>query len=74
LTKQDLATELKKMYTNAPKGDGTTMIRLFGIKYAEELKECDASMTEIATLSKIAASYHAEISKGIRLAKYVEVK
>jgi len=50
MTKQDLATELKKMYVDAPKGDSTTMIRLFGI------------------------NYHAEISKGIRLAKYVKMK
>ena len=74
MTKQDLSTELKSMYENAQKGDGTTMIRLFGIKYAEELKECGVSMTEIATLSGVGASYHAEISKGIRLAKYVKLK
>ena len=49
MTKQNLATELKKMYENALKRDSTTMIRLFGIKYAE-------------------------ISKGIRLARYVKIK
>ncbi|MDD3463375.1 MAG: hypothetical protein PHW07_07025 [Sulfurospirillaceae bacterium] len=74
MTKQDLATELKKMYTSASQGDKTTMIRLFGIKYAQQLKECEASMTEIAELSEVGASYHAEISKGIRLAKYVKLK
>ena len=74
MTKQNLSIELKKMYTNALQGDKTTMIRLFGIKYAQELQECEASMTEIAELSGIAASYHAEISKGIRLAKYVTLK
>jgi len=74
MTKQDLSIELRNMYENAQKGDGTTMIRLFGIKYANELKECAASMTEIATLSEVGASYHAEISKGIRLAKYVQLK
>jgi len=35
MTKQ----ELDSMYSNALKGDSTTMIRLFGIKYAEELKK-----------------------------------
>jgi hypothetical protein len=74
MTKQDLATELKKMYENALKGDSTTMIRLFGIKYSEELKSCTCSMSEIAELAKIGISYHAEISKGIRVARYVKIK
>ena len=74
MTKQDLAIELKKMYNNAPKGDRTTMIRLFGIKYAKEIKECDASVIAIVTFAEIGSSYHAEISKGIRLAKYVDVR
>jgi len=74
MTKQDLATELKKMYENAPQGDSTTMIRLFGIKYSEELKSCTCSMSEIAELAEIGINYHAEISKGIRLAKYVKIK
>jgi len=74
MTKQDLASELKSMYENAPKGDSTTMIRLFGIKYSEDLKNCTCSMSEIAELAEIGVNYHAEISKGIRLAKYVRIK
>ena len=74
MTKYDLAKKLNDMYTNAPKGDSTTMIRLFGIKYSEELKSCDSSMSEIAELAEIGINYHAEISKGIRLAKYVNIK
>ena len=74
MTKQDLASELKNMYESAPKGDSTTMIRLFGIKYATELKNCESSMSEIAKLSEVGVNYHAEISKGIRLAKYVKLK
>ncbi len=74
MTKQDLANELKEMYENAQKGDSTTMIRLFGIKYSEDLKNCTCSMSEIAELAEIGVNYHAEISKGIRLAKYVKIK
>ncbi len=74
MKKVDLASELKKMYNNAPKGDKTTMIRLFGIKYSEDLKNCTCSMSEIAELSEIGVNYHAEISKGIKLAKYVKIK
>ena len=74
MTKQDLASELNKMYHNTPKGDSTTMIRLFGIKYSDDLKNCTCSMSEIAELAEIGVNYHAEISKGIRLAKYVKIK
>ena len=53
MTKQDLASELNKMYHNAPKGDSTTMIRLFGIKYSDDLKNCTCLMSEIAELAEI---------------------
>ncbi len=74
MTKQELSEILKDMYNNAPKGDSTTMIRLFGIKYSVELQDCSCSMSEIAELAEIGVNYHAEISKGIRLAKYVKLK
>lgn len=61
------------MYDNAPPDDSTTMIRLFGIIYADELNDCGVPMTEIAK-NTVGHSYHAEISKGIRLAKYVQLK
>lgn len=75
MTKQDLASALKRMYENNLE-DGPTMIRLFGIKYSEELKNCNASNKEIIEISGIdkGTSYQAEISKGIKLAKYVQLK
>jgi len=73
MTPVELELKLKDMYDNASKDESTTMIRLFGIKYASELKACGAPMTEIAKNS-VGKSYHAEISKGIRLAKYVQIK
>ncbi len=42
MTKQNLAIELRKM-CDANKDDEPTMIRLFGIKYADEIKNCKAS-------------------------------
>ena len=73
MTASELEAKLKEMYDNASQNESTTMIRLFGIKYANELKKCGAPMTQIAKNS-VGNSYHAEISKGIRLAKYVQVK
>ncbi len=72
MTTEELITKLLEMYENAPANDSTTMIRLFGIKYANELKNCGNPITEIAKRS-VGENYHAEISKGIRLARYVEV-
>ncbi len=48
MKKQELSEKLEDMYNNAPKGDSTTMIRLFGIKYSVELQNCSCSMSEIA--------------------------
>lgn len=74
MTKNELVDILNKMYSEAPKNDSTTMIRLFGIKYTDEITKNGIPVTEIVNESIIKNSYHAEISKGIRLAKYVELK
>ena len=71
MTPQELADTLSRMYLDAPKGKKTTMIHLFGIRYADEISRCDAPVTEIVRLSVLRASYHNEVSKGIRLAPYV---
>ena len=75
MTKQDLALKLRKM-CDANKDDEPTMIRLFGIKYADEIKNCKASCNDYIKLSGIdrGISYQAEIGKGVQLAKYVKLK
>lgn len=52
----------------------TTMIHLFGIMYAEEIKGCGSTPKEILKLANMPESYQTEISKGVRLSKYVDVK
>lgn len=74
MTPAKLSNKLREMYEGAASGDSTTMIRLFGIKYAEELKGCGKPMKAIAQQALGNPSYHAEISKGIRLARYVKMK
>ena len=71
MTPDKLARTLSKMYHHAPKGEKTTMIRLFGIKYADEIRDCEASVPEIVRLSGLCNSYHTEVSKGIRLARHI---
>lgn len=55
------------MYSNAPKGDSTTMIHLFGIMYAKESKEADFTPKDILKAAGMPESYQTEISKGVCL-------
>jgi hypothetical protein len=71
MTLNELGEKLHEMYSNAPKGDSVTMIHLFGIRFANEIKIGKYSKKDIANAAKIQESYATEISKGINLAKYV---
>lgn len=50
------------------------MIHLFGIKYGELIREQKYTPKNILKYAKMPESYQVEINKGIKLAKYVEVK
>lgn len=69
----ELANELRTMYENA-NGNKTAMIHLFAIKYAKEIRDNGYIPKEILKAANMPDSYFAEINKGIKLAKYVEVK
>ena len=71
MTQKELANILSDMYDNAPEGEATTMIHLFGIRYADEIRDSGTPVTEIVRLSSLRNSYNVEVSKGIRLARYV---
>ena len=71
MTPEELGRILSEMYRDAPEGEATTMIHLFGIEHADEIRDCGAPVTEIVRLSGLRASYNTEVSKGIRLARYV---
>lgn len=70
MTVRELAMRLKEMYENSS-NEKTTMIHLFGIMYAEEIKGCGSTPKEILKLANMPESYQTEISKGVRLSKYV---
>lgn len=63
---------LAQMYRDAPEGEKVISIHLFGIKYADQIRNIPAK--EIAIGAELQESYGTEIRKGINLAKYVEVK
>jgi hypothetical protein len=66
---KELGNKLKEMYDNAPRKELVTMIHLFGIKYHNEIEL--VGTREVVEASGINISYVAEISKALRLAKYV---
>lgn len=71
LNKNDLAKKLHDMYSNAPEGYQVAHIHLFGVKYADAIQRNHYKISEIVSLSGIRPSYATEVSKGIKLSKYV---
>ena len=69
MTLEEAGRKLREMYDAAPYGEQVAQIHLFGIKYADEL----GSLTnmDIVRQAGMRESYHAEVAKGRRLAKYV---
>lgn len=74
MTLNELGSELNKMYSNSNDGEAVAMIHLFGIKFAKEIIESRESMKSIAMAANIRDSYATEISKGVKLSKFVGLK
>ena len=74
MTEQELGNKLKKIYGSAPKGDVAVHIHLFGIKYADEIKSNNYRLANILEIAGLSDVYRTELNKGIKLAKYVELK
>jgi hypothetical protein len=51
-----------------------SLVHLFGIKYANEIREGGASPKDIVVAAGMSESYGVEVNKGINLAKYVQVR
>ncbi|MBP8850452.1 MAG: hypothetical protein KBG80_07840 [Breznakibacter sp.] len=74
MTDLALGLILKEMYDNAPKNEQVANIHLFGIKYADDIKREGFKATEIIRTSGLQKSYSVELSKGMKLSKYVKLK
>ncbi len=70
MTVEEAAKLLKDEYANAPNGEKTTRVHLFGIRYADDLARL--SVPEVVRKSGIPSNV--EINAGIRLAKHVQIK
>lgn len=74
MTLKNLGDILHKMYFESEDGEAVAMIHLFGIKYSAEIALLRASKKDLAKAAGIPLSYSTEISKGVKLARYVSVK
>ena len=74
ISKTMLCQKLKEMYDNAPYGEQVLMIHLFGIKYADIIKQNNYTPKQIVDVSGLNSSYYAEVNKGMKMAKYVMMK
>ena len=74
MTDVELAAILRRMYDSAKRNETTCQVHLFGIRYAEELQNCGCTLRHIVELSGISKGYLPEISKGMKLSKYVRLK
>jgi hypothetical protein len=74
MTLQELGKKLHEMYFDSVDGEAVAMIHLFGIMYAVEIQNSRESKKAIAKAAGIQESYGTEISKGVKLSKYVTAK
>mgnify|MGYP000885561740 CR=1 FL=1 len=70
----ELASKLRSMYENAKRNEAVCQINLFGIMYAQEIQSSGHTLKHLVDLSGISKGYITEISKGIKLSKYVVLK
>lgn len=66
-----LAKILSERVSKAEKGERVTQIHLFGIEFADEI---GSAANQIVDASEIDNSYATEVRKGMRLAKYVQLR
>jgi len=74
MTENILGKILREMYDTAPRGMQVTNIHTFAIFYAEVIESERLNKREILKAAGLPESYQTEISKGINLASYVQVK
>ena len=69
-----LAGILWEKYQGASRNEAACQVHLFGIQYAGVLRECSWPLREIVKESGIGMGYLSEVNKGIKLARYVQLK
>lgn len=70
MTAHELARHLRCMYEGAPPGCKNMMLVLFGIRFADEIRDCQ-DKGSILELADIGRGAWPEINVGRKLAEYV---
>lgn len=73
MTVIELGNKLKSMY-EMNEQNKVAMIHLFGVIYADQIIKNDIKPKDIIKAAQMRESYATEVSKGIKLSKYVELK
>lgn len=71
MTDSLLGHVLKNFYDSAPEGYKVASIHIFSIYYADLITNGNKQVKEIIKYSGLPESYHTEVSKGVKLSKYV---
>ena len=71
---EELIAIIKEMYENAEPKEQVVNIHMFGIKYAEAIKNNKIKISKIIEAAGMGKSYAVEVSKGIKLSKFVRLK
>jgi hypothetical protein len=71
MTENELGRILKEMYDNAPAGYKVANIHLFGVEYASIILQNNFKSIDIVRVSGLNLSYATEVSKGVKLSRYV---
>jgi len=74
MTPEALGATLHDMYENAKRNEAVCQIHLFGIIYGEMIRQSGIRLQDILTASGLSAGYLPELSKGVKLAKYVRLR
>ena len=72
MTVGEAAAVLRRMYESAPLGEKVTCLFLFGIIHADDLAAL--SVRDVVREAGVRPTYYTEIRRGIKLAKYVQLK
>lgn len=70
----ELGRELKKMYETASRNEQVAMVHVFAIKNGEIILKNKIKPVDIIKAADLQESYKTEISKGVKLSKFVTVR
>ena len=72
MTSNELTQELRAAANGAPSGGKVLTLNLFGIEFAEHLK--DKNLPDLVERAGISRTFSSELRRGMRLSEFVALK